>query len=176
MLSIKLFGWSSVCFGSIETSKLSVSVYSRSKTTETNRNKLKQTETNRNNPNFFLKNIKICSLSNCFGCSPVFFWFNRNSLFRYRTETNVLFRIVPKLVSVVLNRNQFRRTPWVYITCMPSGVNDKLYNYHCRCIARKLTFLDSLAFSCSKSAQSVHILVLPAAWDGLSADQLFMHP
>jgi hypothetical protein len=43
---------------------------------------------------------------------------HRNSLFRYRsetTETKVLFRIVPKLVSVpvsvVSNRNYFRRTP-----------------------------------------------------------------
>ncbi len=44
---------------------------------------------------------------------------HRNSLFRYRsetTETNVLFRIVPKLVSVpvsvVSNRKWFRRTPY----------------------------------------------------------------
>jgi hypothetical protein len=44
----------------------------------------------------------------------------RNSLFRYRsetTETNVLFRIVPKLVSVLVsvvsNRNKFRRTPYL---------------------------------------------------------------
>ncbi len=44
---------------------------------------------------------------------------HRNSLFRYRsetTETNILFRIVPKLVSVpvsvVSNRNKFRRTPY----------------------------------------------------------------
>ncbi len=43
---------------------------------------------------------------------------HRNSLFRYRSETietKVLFRIVPKLVSVpvsvVSNRNYFRRTP-----------------------------------------------------------------
>ncbi len=45
---------------------------------------------------------------------------HRNSLFRYRsetTETKVLFRIVPKLVSVLVsvvsNRNYFRRTPYV---------------------------------------------------------------
>jgi hypothetical protein len=44
---------------------------------------------------------------------------HRNALFRYRsetTETKVLFRIVPKLVSVpvsvVSNRNYFRRTPY----------------------------------------------------------------
>jgi hypothetical protein len=42
---------------------------------------------------------------------------HRNFLFRYRSETtktNVLFRIVPKLVSVVWNRNLFRRTPYMY--------------------------------------------------------------
>jgi hypothetical protein len=45
---------------------------------------------------------------------------HRNSLFRYRsetTETKVLFRIVPKLVSVLVSvvskRNYFRRTPYV---------------------------------------------------------------
>ncbi len=41
---------------------------------------------------------------------------HRNSLFRYRTETtetNVLFRIVPNLISVVSNRNKFPRTPYV---------------------------------------------------------------
>jgi hypothetical protein len=44
---------------------------------------------------------------------------HRKSLFRYRsetTETKILFRIVPKLVSVpvsvVSNRNYFRRTPY----------------------------------------------------------------
>jgi hypothetical protein len=69
------------------------------------------------------KNNRICSLSNCFGWSPVCFGSieTSNSLFRYRsetTETNVLFRIVPKLVSVpvsvVSNRNYFRRTPYTY--------------------------------------------------------------
>jgi hypothetical protein len=45
---------------------------------------------------------------------------HRNSLFRYRsetTETKVLFRIVPRLVSVLVsvvsNRNYFRRTPYL---------------------------------------------------------------
>ncbi len=47
---------------------------------------------------------------------------------------------------------------------------DKLYYYHCRCIARKQTFLDFFAFSCSISGQTVHILLLTAAWDGLSVD------
>ena len=55
---------------------------------------------------------------------------HRKLLFRYRsetTETKVLFRIVPKLVSVpvsvVSNRNYFRRTPYSGITylreCIP---------------------------------------------------------
>ncbi len=33
----------------------------------------KQTVTNRNNPTFSEKNTKLCSLSNCFGCSSVCF-------------------------------------------------------------------------------------------------------
>jgi hypothetical protein len=68
----------------------------------------KQTKTNRNNPKFSLKlqyapyrNVSGCS-SGCFGSK------HRNSLFQYRTETtetNILFRIVPKLVSFILNLN-----------------------------------------------------------------------
>ncbi len=86
------FGWSSVCFGSIETSKLSVSVKKRNNWNKLFRNKPKQTETTLN---FFWKNTKICSLSNCFGWASFFFVQSkhRNSLFRYRieiTETNVL--------------------------------------------------------------------------------------
>ncbi len=50
------------------------------------------------------------------------FRFNRNieTRFRYRsetTETKVLFRIVAKLVSVVSNRNYFRRTPQSEAKC-----------------------------------------------------------
>ncbi len=96
------FRFVSVCFG--------VSNLYRS-----NWNKQNCFETNRNNPKL-MKNTKICSLSNCFG------WLlfvsvpskHRNSLFLYRTETtetNVLFRIVPQLVSVVSNRNYFQRSP-----------------------------------------------------------------
>jgi hypothetical protein len=84
--------------------------------------KLKKTEKpektkklkNRKNHKFSVKNSKICSLSNCFGLFSVCLVQSkhRNSLFLYgneKTETNVLFRIVPKLVSVpvsvVSNRN-----------------------------------------------------------------------
>ncbi len=68
----------------------------------------KHTETNQN----FLQKITkyVCSLSNCLGCSSVCSvqLKHRNSLFQYRSETietNILFRIVLKLVSVVSNRN-----------------------------------------------------------------------
>ena len=68
-----------------------------------NRNKQNCFETNRNNPNFFEKIPKYAF----YHTVSVAFLFDsvqskhRNSLFRYRTETtetNVLFRIVPKLV------------------------------------------------------------------------------
>ncbi len=95
--------WSSVCFGSIETSNLYVSVYT--KTTE-------QTKTNWNNPKFSEKRPKYAlyhTVSVALLFVSVKHW---NSLFWYRTETTetkVLFRIVPKLVSVtvlvVLNWN-----------------------------------------------------------------------
>ncbi len=49
------FGWSSVCFGSIETSKLSVSVKKRNNRNKLFRNKPKQTEKNRKNPKFSKK-------------------------------------------------------------------------------------------------------------------------
>ncbi len=83
------FGWSSVCFGSIETSKLSVSVQNQNNRNKQFRNKPKQTETNQNNPKFRAKNTKICSLSHCFGCSSVCFG---------SIET-------PKLSVLVQNRN-----------------------------------------------------------------------
>ncbi len=77
-------GWSSVCFGSIKTSKLSVSVIAKQP---------KQTVS----VGFLFVSVQSK---------------HRNSLFRYRSETteiNVLFRIVSKLVSapvsVVSNRN-----------------------------------------------------------------------
>jgi hypothetical protein len=47
------------------------------------RNKPKQTETILN----FMKNSQIYSLLNCFGRVFCLFWFNQNSLFRYRSET-----------------------------------------------------------------------------------------
>ncbi len=78
---LNCLGGSSVCFGSIETSKLSVSVDAKQqkqtvlKQTEKklkkrkNRKKREKTE----NPIFSVKNSKICSLSNCFGWSSVCF-------------------------------------------------------------------------------------------------------
>jgi len=58
---------------------------------------------------------------------------HRNLLFRYRsetTETKVLFRIVPKLVSVpvsvVSNRNYFRRTPYLRVMIDIIDINDRL--------------------------------------------------
>jgi hypothetical protein len=73
-------------------------------------NKPKQTETNRNNPKLSEKIPKYAL------CQTVLVDFlfvlvqskHQHSLHRYRsetTETNVLFRMVPKLVSVVSNRN-----------------------------------------------------------------------
>ncbi len=100
-------GGSSVCFGSIETSKLSVSIQKRNNRNKLFRNKLFQNKPKkpqklkkRKTSKFYVKNYKIYSLSNCFGWSSVCF----GSFIHYRsetTETNVLFRIVPKL-------NQFR--------------------------------------------------------------------
>ncbi len=49
-----------------------------------------QTETNRDNPKFSEKIPKICSPSNCFGCSFLFVSVqlnHQNSLIRYRRET-----------------------------------------------------------------------------------------
>ncbi len=99
-------GWSSVCFGSIETSQLSVSRNNRNKLF---RNKPKQTETNRKIPTFSRKNPKYASYQTL-SVGLLFVSVqskHRNSLFRYRnetTETNFLFWIVPKLVSVQLFR------------------------------------------------------------------------
>jgi hypothetical protein len=79
MFSIKLFGWSSVCFISIETLKLSVSVKKRN-----NRNKL--FKTNQNKPkkknettlNFMKKfqNMVSTTLFRLFSC---LFRFNQNT-------------------------------------------------------------------------------------------------
>jgi hypothetical protein len=101
-----------VLFGSVQAKHRNCLFRYRTETNcfETNQ---KQTETTLN----LLKNTKICSLSHCFGC--LLFVLvqskHRNSLFRYKTETNVLFRIVPKLVSVpivvVSNRNCFEGLP-----------------------------------------------------------------
>jgi hypothetical protein len=70
-------GWSSVCFGSIETSKLSLSVKKRNNRNKLFRNKPKQTEKNRKNRTFPEKNqnmlhIKLFRLIYCL------FRFNRN--------------------------------------------------------------------------------------------------
>jgi hypothetical protein len=72
-------GGSSVCFGSIETSKLSVSVKKQNNQNKLFRNKpeknekIEKKEKNRKNPKFTVKINKICSLSNCFGWSSVCF-------------------------------------------------------------------------------------------------------
>ncbi len=102
---------SSVCFGSIETSKLSVSVTNRNKLF---RNKPKKTKKTRKTLNFLKKLAKYAPYQTV-SVGLLFVLVqskHRNSLFRYRsetTETNVPFRIVPKLVSVpvlfILNRN-----------------------------------------------------------------------
>ncbi len=92
----------------------------------------KQTKTNRNNPKFSEKRPKY-ALYHTVLVARLFVSVQSkhlNSLFRYRTETNVLFGIVPKLVLVpvlvVSNRNYFRRTPysegasgWSYAACLP---------------------------------------------------------
>ncbi len=88
---------------------------------ETNQNKLKQTETTRNNTKFYEK-IPIYALYKTVSVDLLFVSVQskyQNSLFRFRsetTETNILFRIVLKLVSVpdsaVWNQNVFRRTPY----------------------------------------------------------------
>jgi hypothetical protein len=66
-----------------------------SKQTKTNRNKLEK---------IFCQNTKISSLSNCFGCSSVCFGSIETPKLSVSvsetTERNVLFWIVPKLVSV----------------------------------------------------------------------------
>ncbi len=67
------FGWSFVCFGSIETLKSLFRYRTETNYFETNQSKPKQTEINRNNPKFFEKQNKICSLSHCFGCFSVCF-------------------------------------------------------------------------------------------------------
>ncbi len=77
-----------------ETKKQNISVcFGVSNLYRNNRNKQNCFKTNRNkpgNPKIFCKNTKICSLSNCFSWSSLCFGSieNRNSLFRYRTETN----------------------------------------------------------------------------------------
>ena len=142
---LNCLGGSSVCFGSIETSKLSVSVKKRNNRNKRFRNKpkktkknekTKKTEKNRKNPKFSVKNTSIqgtfiwvlywqhlgvassvyhyyyCGFFICHSLAPGCFLLLIPLLRRYRsetTETNVLFRIVPKLVSVpvsvVSNRN-----------------------------------------------------------------------
>jgi hypothetical protein len=99
MLSIKLF-WLVTCFfwfnRNIETLCFGI---------EPKQTVSKQTKTNQNNPKFFEKIPKYAlyhSVSVAFLMVSVQLK-HRNSLFRYRidtTETNVLFLIVPKLVSV----------------------------------------------------------------------------
>ncbi len=118
MLSIKLFqlvfslfrfnrNIETLCFG-IEPKQPKQTV---SKQTE----KTDKTETTLN----FVKKIPRYALRRTVSVALLFVSVqskHRNSLFRYWTEPNVLFRIVPKLVSVrvsaVSNRNWFRRTPY----------------------------------------------------------------
>jgi hypothetical protein len=98
-----------LCFGK-EAKKPKQTV---SKQTENNE-KYEKNEENRKNPKFSVKNCKICSLSNCFGWSSVCFGSIETSKLCFgkeseTTETNVLFRILLKLVtvpvSVVSNQN-----------------------------------------------------------------------
>jgi hypothetical protein len=107
----KKFRFVSVCFGLFRC--FEPTVYQNKRNKQNCFNKLKPTGTTQN----FLKNTKICSLSNCFGWPSVCLGsieilklsvsvYSRSET----TKTNVLFRIVTKLVSgfpvsVVLNRN-----------------------------------------------------------------------
>ncbi len=102
---LNCLGGSSVCFGSIKTLCFGIEAKQLKQTVSKQPKKPKKPRKKTKNPTFSVKNNKICSLSNCFGLSP-------HQNFRYRsetTETNVLFRLVPKLVSVpvlvVSNRN-----------------------------------------------------------------------
>jgi hypothetical protein len=83
---LNCLGGSSVCFGSIETlcfgieakqPKQTVSKQTKKpekrKNRKNPRKKPKKIEKNRKNSTFSVKNNKICSLSNCFGWSPVCF-------------------------------------------------------------------------------------------------------
>ncbi len=99
----------SLCFG-IEAKQKQPKQTVSKKTEKNEKNKKK----NRENLKFSVKNGKICSLSNCFGWSSVCFGSIETSKLSVSdrseaTETNVLFWIVPKLVSVLVsvvsNRN-----------------------------------------------------------------------
>jgi hypothetical protein len=125
------FGWSSVCFGSIETLRFGMEAKQPKQTVlkqteknekkrknRKNRKNQKKTEKNRKKPEklyIICKKKKKYAPYQTFSVGLLFVSFqlkHRNSLFRYRSETtktNVLFGIVPKLVSVpisvVSNRN-----------------------------------------------------------------------
>ncbi len=111
---LNCFGWSSVCFGQTKHRKSLFRYRIRNNRNKLFRNKPKRTETTRNNTKFYEK-IPIYVLYQTVLVGLLFVSVqskHRNSLFRYRsetTETNILFRIVPKLVSVpvsvVSNRN-----------------------------------------------------------------------
>ncbi len=90
------FGCVSICFVKPKTTNFClfrlVSVFrTYIEITETNRTNSKKTETTLN----FLKNTKICSLSNCFHWSSVLFRFNRNIETLYRNNRNKLFQNKP---------------------------------------------------------------------------------
>ncbi len=126
----------SVCFGLLWCFEF---ISKQTKQTELFRNKLKQTETTLN----FQKKIPKDALSQTVSVALLFVMVqskHQNSLFRYRsetTETNVLFQIVPKLVSVqvsvALNWNySFEGHPMGEVACVSftvfilSGIQ---YNY-----------------------------------------------
>jgi hypothetical protein len=99
MLSIKLSVSVGLLFVSVQSKHRNSLFRYRTETTETN-----CFETNRNNPKFCEKYQNML-LSHCFGCSFVCFGSIETPKLSasYRTETtetNVLFQIVPKLVSV----------------------------------------------------------------------------
>jgi hypothetical protein len=106
MLHIKLFRLLFFCFCSIKTSK---NLYFGIEAKQPKQTISKQTKTNKQKPGKtqnFLKKYQNMLHFKLFRLLFCLFRFNRNiqkSLIRYRsetTETNVLFRIMPKLVSV----------------------------------------------------------------------------
>jgi hypothetical protein len=96
------FGWSSVCFGSINIETLCFGIEVK----QSRQTISKQTKTNWKKTKIFCKKYQSMLPNKTVLVGLLFVSVqskHRNSLFRYRsktTETNVLFRIVPKLVLV----------------------------------------------------------------------------